>query len=148
MQFKLLLSADLFTMSSLKCKHFQICRLRSYEQLVGLTDWVCFVKYFPGWGWLILLQGKPCWHRPIQVLYSSYHGNYNGPESELLPGAKFLLKEASAADLYPLRDYIVKIISCSWKQPELSLWRVSKYMINSTLEISAACLLILQWHTS
>lgn len=48
MQFKLLLSADLFTMSSFKLKHFKICRLRSYEQPVGLTDQVCFVKYFPG----------------------------------------------------------------------------------------------------
>lgn len=56
------------------------------------------------------------------MLFKFYiHGNYNGPELELLPGVKFLLKKASAADLYPLRDYIVKIISCSWTQPELSL---------------------------
>lgn len=141
MQFKLLLSTDHFAMSSFKLKHFRICRLISYKQLMGLANQVCFVKYLSGWGWWILLQGKSCWHRVIQFLYPPYHGNYNGPESELLPGAKFLLKEASAADLYPLRDYIVKIISWSWKQPELSLWRVLKYMINSTLEILAACLL-------
>lgn len=148
MQFKCLLSADLFTMSSFKLKHFKICRLRSYEQLIGLTDPVCFVKYFPVWGRWILSQGKPCWHHVIQVLYPPYRGNHNGPESELLPGAKFLLKEASPADLYLLRDYIVKIISRSWKQPGLSLWRVSKYMMTSTLEILAACLLMLDWHAS
>lgn len=51
MQFELFLSADVFTMPCLKLKHFKICKLRSYEQLVGLMDEVCFVKYFPGWGW-------------------------------------------------------------------------------------------------
>lgn len=51
MQFELFLSADVFTMPCLKLKHFKICKLRSYEQLVGLMDEVCFVKYFLGWGW-------------------------------------------------------------------------------------------------
>jgi len=50
----------------------------------------------------------PCYLSPIYI-----HSNYKGPGSELLPAAKFLLKEASAADLYPVRYYIVKIISCS-----------------------------------
>lgn len=51
MQFELFLSADVFTMLCFRLKHFKICKLRSYEQLLGLTDQVCSVKYFPGWGW-------------------------------------------------------------------------------------------------